>query len=341
MSAEEAAAPGAAFKEEGNALFKAGEYLKAAAAYTKAIKAEPSNHVYYSNRANAFLKLSKAGKALADAEKCLELAPDFVKGYHRKASALHASEKGDEACEVLLSAIEKGLDTNNDMVRMGIAIKGKTFVQLAASKRPGGPPPPAANDKENGAPAPPSAGKQQQQAAPKAGGAPPAGGGGGTHLYQLDQESFAGLMIKDVFTEVLEKKKVPTIVYMQPGYPKPGQLEEPGLAAVGVEHAFASPQTLTNCAEFLGKHIAETGSQSAMIVVRKGHVQYPCVWKGKGKGKWPCDDKKDGIIMQLEARGARAVFFTEIASAKGGGYTVGETHQLDAEEFGLFPRLFK
>ena len=77
-----------------------------------------------------------------------------------------------------------------------------------------------------------------------------------------------------------------------------------------------------------------------MIVVRKNHVQYPCTWKGKGKaGKWPADEKKDGIIMQLEAKGARALFFTEIAKA-GGGYSVGETHQLDAEEFALFPRLF-
>ena len=44
--------------------------------------------------------------------------------------------------------------------------------------------------------------------------------------------------------------------------------------------------------------------------------------------------------MQLEARGARALFFTELTAAKGGGYAVGETHQLDAEEFALFPRLF-
>ena len=39
-----------------------------------------------------------------------------------------------------------------------------------------------------------------------------------------------------------------------------------------------------------------------------------------------------------------ALFFTEISSQpakQGGGYQVGETHQLDAEEFGLFPRLFK
>jgi hypothetical protein len=335
---------GAAFKDEGNTLFKSGEFLKAAAAYTKAIKAEPDNHVYYSNRSNAFLKLSKVSKALEDAEKCVSLAPDFVKGYHRKASALHAAERTDEAAEVLLFAIEKGLD-NNELVRMGIQIKGKSFVQLAAARRPGGDPslePAKPAGKENGAPAPKAgAGEKAQKISSKekpAGAAPPQQAG--THLYQLDPESFAGLIIKDVFSEVLEKKTVPTICYLQPGPPAVGQKDEPGLSAVGIEHAFASPQTLTNCAEFLTKHIGETRSQSAMIVVRKGHVQYPCVWKGD-KSKWPCDKKKDGILMQLEARGARALFFTEITGAKGNGYQVGETHQIDAEEFALFPRLFK
>ena len=77
--------PGDEAKEQGNAHFKAKEYLKAAASYTKAIKAEPENHVYYSNRSQAFLKLSKVGKALEDADKCISLAPSFVKGYHRKA----------------------------------------------------------------------------------------------------------------------------------------------------------------------------------------------------------------------------------------------------------------
>ncbi len=69
-------------------------------------------------------------------------------------------------------------------------------------------------------------------------------------------------------------------------------------------------------------------------------VQYPCVWKGKSKELWPHSEKQDGIFMQLEARGARAVFFTAITKAKGGGYTVGETSQLNADEFGLFPRLY-
>jgi len=326
------AAPGAAFKDEGNAHFKAGEHLKAAAAYTKAIKAEPGNHVYYSNRSQAFLKLSKVAKALEDADKCISLKPDFVKGYHRKASALHAMNdpaKSEEACKILLDAIEQGLEMN-DLVRLGITIKGKGFVKLADARRKGNEPPEEVKENKD------EAASKKAKAATTTPAAPAAAG---THLYQLDPESFAGLMIKDVFTEVLEKKSVPTIAYLQPGPPLPGQTEEPGLAGVGIEHAFASPSTLASCAEFLKKHISENRSQSAMLITRKNAVSYPCVWKDN-KSKWPCDQKKDGILMQLEARGARAFFFTELTSQKGGGYAVGETHQLDAEEFSLFPRLF-
>ena len=38
---------GASLKDQGNAEFKAGSYLKAAATYTKAIKDDSSNHVLY------------------------------------------------------------------------------------------------------------------------------------------------------------------------------------------------------------------------------------------------------------------------------------------------------
>ena len=103
-----AQSPAEEHKAAGNDAFKAGDYLKAAAAYTKAIKADPANHVYYSNRSQAFLKLSKVTKALEDAEKCISLAPDFVKGYHRKASALHAlgePKRTQEAVDVLLKLL--------------------------------------------------------------------------------------------------------------------------------------------------------------------------------------------------------------------------------------------
>ena len=37
----------AEFKEQGNKFYAEGDYRKAVQSYTKAIKAEPTNHVYY------------------------------------------------------------------------------------------------------------------------------------------------------------------------------------------------------------------------------------------------------------------------------------------------------
>ncbi|KAL1526690.1 hypothetical protein AB1Y20_015392 [Prymnesium parvum] len=338
-------AAGAAHKEEGNRLFKAGEFLKAAASYTKAIKAEPTNHVYYSNRSQAFLKLSKVGKALEDAEKCIELCPDFVKGYHRKASALFAlgdEAKSAEAVEVILSALEAGLDKDNDLVRLGVQNKGKAFVKLADARRKGTEDPPQP-EKENGPSAANEAAavkaKKLEAAATPPQAAIPAPAKPQKHLYELDPEEFAGAMIQDVFDQVLKSGEVPTIVYMQPSPPKPGAKEEPGLAGIGIDHAFNTPATLGNCADFIRKHAGEQEAQSAMIIVRKSHVGYPCVWKGKPKGVWKFG-KADGIFMQLEAKQARAMFFTELKTTAEGKLTFGETAQIDVDEFALFPRIF-
>ena len=42
----------------------------------------------YSNRSASFLKLSKVTQALTDAEKCVELKPDWDNAHFRKAAAL-------------------------------------------------------------------------------------------------------------------------------------------------------------------------------------------------------------------------------------------------------------
>jgi len=49
-----------------------------------------------SNRSAALLQLSKTAKALADAEECIRLRPDWDKGYFRKAAALEALGRMDE-----------------------------------------------------------------------------------------------------------------------------------------------------------------------------------------------------------------------------------------------------
>ncbi|GMH44069.1 hypothetical protein BSKO_12003 [Bryopsis sp. KO-2023] len=84
-------------KEEGNNEFKQGNYLKAAAVYTKGIKIDPKNAVFYSNRCAALLKLSKVSKAMADAEECIALRPEWEKGYFRKACVLEMREEYPEA----------------------------------------------------------------------------------------------------------------------------------------------------------------------------------------------------------------------------------------------------
>lgn len=294
---------------------------------------------------------SKVGKALEDAERCIELCPDFVKGYHRKASALHAmgeESKSAEAVEVILTALEAGLDRDNDLVRLGVQIKGKAFVKMADALRKGTQPP-AEPEKENGAPTPNDADAEREKEKAKAAklqaaSTPPQAdlslsGSGKKHLYELDPEEFAGAMIRDVFDQVLKTSAVPTMVYLQPPPPKAGVLEEPGLAGVGIEHAFNTPATLGNCADFIRNHAQEMAAQSAMVVVRKSHVGYPCVWKDKPKGVWKFG-KTDGIFMQLEAKQARAMFFTELKKTSEGKLTFGETEQIDVEEFALFPRIF-
>ncbi|KAG1699450.1 hypothetical protein DVH05_012865 [Phytophthora capsici] len=66
--------------------------------YTRAIELDPDNAVYYSNRSAAYLAMGDArGKALKDAEKCIELKPDWWKGYSRKGAAEHALQRFDAA----------------------------------------------------------------------------------------------------------------------------------------------------------------------------------------------------------------------------------------------------
>ena len=83
-----------ACKEAGNESLKAGRLEEAIASYSEAVEICPSNHVYLSNRSAAYLKRGLEGTksltsqadftaAAADARRCIELAPDFVKGYGR------------------------------------------------------------------------------------------------------------------------------------------------------------------------------------------------------------------------------------------------------------------
>jgi stress-induced-phosphoprotein 1 len=95
----------AEFKAQGNAFLQKKEFDNAIAAYTKAIELDSSDHVFFSNRSAAYLSKGDGVNALADGEKCIEISPQWAKGYTRKGAALHALKRYPDA----VNAYEAGL----------------------------------------------------------------------------------------------------------------------------------------------------------------------------------------------------------------------------------------
>ena len=75
-------------RTEGNALFAAADYAAAVAKYSEALEANPRAHLALSNRSACHGQLGAWDDAAADAQQCMNLAPTFVKGYFRFATAL-------------------------------------------------------------------------------------------------------------------------------------------------------------------------------------------------------------------------------------------------------------
>ena len=80
---EEDKAAAESFKAKGNSYMSAKDYTEAISAYTKAVDLDPTNPVYYSNRAAAHSSMSNHAEAISDAEKAIEADSTFVKAYHR------------------------------------------------------------------------------------------------------------------------------------------------------------------------------------------------------------------------------------------------------------------
>lgn len=66
-------------KDKGNAALQAGKFDDAIKYYTEAITLDSNNHVLYSNRSAAYAKAGKYVYALEDAEKTVQLKPDWGK----------------------------------------------------------------------------------------------------------------------------------------------------------------------------------------------------------------------------------------------------------------------
>ncbi|KAH9949430.1 TPR-like protein [Amylocystis lapponica] len=105
-------------KADGNAKMTAKNFDAAIASYTAAIARDPTNAVFYSNRAAAHSSKGEHADAVFDAEKAIEVDPSFVKAYHRLGHALYSMADFKAAA----AAFRRGLalDPSNVALKSGL-----------------------------------------------------------------------------------------------------------------------------------------------------------------------------------------------------------------------------
>lgn len=335
----ENAAPHDILKLEGNKHFSSGDFVKAIAAYNKAIKADPGNGVLYSNRAAAFIQLGKEHKAIKDAEQAIELKPDWAKGYFRKGAALVGQRKWDEAVVILKKALElepKSREINNllkDATRKRISDgngaekkREDKGLKLVASNED------MPSSKTSGSSGSVSG---KAKAAPSVAAKAPIG------FSESVIETFVQDSLKSALIQYSQKGELKSIVYMQPS--EQGE----SLQMVGIEAGFDSPQANEQCCEFLRTYAADKKALAVITMAEKKNIAYPQVWKNKTSQQWRWGPSENGILMQLDAFSVGATAMTTerklwfIPTGAGGKGQPTEPVELPVDSFQIMPPLLR
>jgi len=106
-----------AFKLQGNDAFKENRFTDAVRLYSQAIEFDPSNSVLYSNRSGSLTACGSFEQALADADRCVALRPEWAKGHTRRASALHGMRRYLKAVKAYDDALRH--EPGNEMLIHG------------------------------------------------------------------------------------------------------------------------------------------------------------------------------------------------------------------------------
>uniref|UniRef100_A0A3P9Q486 Zgc:123010 n=1 Tax=Poecilia reticulata TaxID=8081 RepID=A0A3P9Q486_POERE len=96
--------------EKGIKLVQEGQYAQAACMFTEAIKCDPKDYRFFGNRSYCYYCLEQYPQALGDAERSIELAPEWAKGYFRKGRALIGMKRYSEAEKAMEQVLK--LDKN-------------------------------------------------------------------------------------------------------------------------------------------------------------------------------------------------------------------------------------
>ncbi|XP_062256888.1 stress-induced-phosphoprotein 1 [Platichthys flesus] len=109
----------ASLTEKGIKLVQEGQYAQAVIMFTDAIKCDPKDNRFFGNRSYCYYCLEQYPQALADAERSLQLAPDWPKGHFRKGSALMGMKRYSEAEKAMEQVLKLDKDCEeaaNDLI---------------------------------------------------------------------------------------------------------------------------------------------------------------------------------------------------------------------------------
>ena len=104
------------WKDKGNLLVQEQKFAEALECYSKAIELDFNDPILYSNRSLMHSNLNEFDLALIDADKAIEINPNYSKAYLRRGKALEGLGRIDEALNTYHSGLEK--DNNNGKFRM-------------------------------------------------------------------------------------------------------------------------------------------------------------------------------------------------------------------------------
>mmetsp|Transcript_0 Transcript_0/g.1 ORF Transcript_0/g.1 Transcript_0/m.1 type:complete len:672 (-) Transcript_0:99-2114(-) len=92
-------------KEKGNLALAGAQYDEAVIMYSIGIALDPRNHVLYSNRSAAHAHMRRFGKAKDNAAECVEISPDWWKGYVRLGQAVEMVDGAAAAFDVYMRGL--------------------------------------------------------------------------------------------------------------------------------------------------------------------------------------------------------------------------------------------
>uniref|UniRef100_H3C3Y8 Zgc:123010 n=1 Tax=Tetraodon nigroviridis TaxID=99883 RepID=H3C3Y8_TETNG len=101
--------------EKGIKLVQEGQYAQAVALFTEAIKCDPEDYRFLGNRSYCFYCLKQYPQALADADRAIQLAPDWPMGHFRQGSALMGMKRYGEAERAMEQVLRLDTDCKEAM----------------------------------------------------------------------------------------------------------------------------------------------------------------------------------------------------------------------------------